>query len=153
VDDVIHIYEKKHKIYYYAKVISVINNRSVNINIYEDELLEKPIDVNVNNKKEMKFFLKVDNIPSYSHLLKDGSCRYVYRELHQNGYDDNTDIETYPFTNGNLYVNKNIVFFLRRQNPNGETDLRSKTYPYDIVNNTISFTKENKYYHEENMQC
>ena len=51
----------------------------------------------------MKFFLKVDNIPSYSHLLKDGSCRYVYRELHQNGYDDNT---IKPQINHNKYRQK-----------------------------------------------
>ena len=85
--------------------------------------------------------------------MKDGSCRYVYRELHQNGFDDNTDIETYPFTNNSFYVNKHIMLFLKRQNPNGETDLRSKTYPYDITRNEISFEKENKYYHEQEIEC
>ena len=102
---------------------------------------------------EMKFFIKGENTPSYAHLLNDGSCRYVFRELKQNGFDDDSENEVYPFTNNSLYINKNITFFLRRQNPNGTSELRSKTYPYDIVNNTISFEKENKYYHEEEIQC
>lgn len=153
VNSIITIYEKKHKIYYYAKVISIINSRSINIEIYLDENMTNKIDINVNNRKEMKFFIKGEDIPSYATLMSDGSCRFIYRKLYQNGFYDDSDIETYPFTNGSLYVNKSLNLYLRRQNSDGTSELRSKTYPYDIVNNTISFEKENKYYHEEEIQC
>ena len=153
VNSIITIYEKKHKIYYYAKVISVVNSRSINIEIYPDENMTTPIHINVNNRKEMKFFIKGEDIPSYATLMSDGSCRFIYRKLYQNGFYDDSDIETYPFTNGSLYINKSLNLYLRRQNSDGTSELRSKTYPYDIVNNTISFEKENKYYHEEEIQC
>ena len=62
-------------------------------------------------------------------------------------------LEQYPFTNGALYINKHINLFLRRQNPEGIYDIRSKTYPYDINTNNISFEKENNYYEEDNIEC
>ena len=153
VNSIINIYDKKNKKYFYAKVLSVISSRSINVKIYSDENMTNVMNINVNNKKEMKFFIKGEDIPSYATLMSDGSCRYVYRKIYQNGFYDESEIETYPFTNKNFYINKNITFFLRRQNPDGTSELRSKTYPYDIVSNTISFEKENKYYHEEEIQC
>ena len=105
------------------------------------------------NKKRYKYFKVIDNLPSYANFMYDGSCRYVYREIIQNGYDNYTDIEQYPFTNGALYINKHINLFLRRQNPEGIYDIRSKTYPYDINTNNISFEKENNYYEEDNIEC
>ena len=152
-NSIINIFDKKHNLYYYGKVISIINGNSLNFEIYSDILLENKEHINVNNKNEMKFFIKGDNTPPYATLLKDGSCRYVFRQLYQNGVNANSEDEIYPFTNNSLYINKHITFFLRRQNPDGTSDLRSKTYPYDIVNNSISFDKENKYYHEEEIQC
>ena len=150
----INIYDKVNKTLYYGKVVNVINTKSVDIEVYSTSLFDgNLITLDVSNKKLLKFFVKGENIPNYASLLDDGSCRYVYRELHQNGFDDNTDIETYPFTNGCLYVNKSLNLYLRRQNPKGTSELKSKTYPYDIITNTISFEKENKYYHEEEIEC
>ena len=63
---------------------------------------------------------KADNLemPSYATLLKDGTCRYIWRNVLQNGFDkDAVNVEEYPFTNGALYVNKKIDLFLKRQDP------------------------------------
>lgn len=141
--------------FYYGKVkeIKEGNSKSFVIILYSDNLMETIVNIDVNNRKFMKLFIKSEDIPSYATLLKDGSCRYVYRKLFQNGTYENSPIETYPFTNGSLYINKSFNFFLRRQNPYGENDLRSKSYPYDIVNSTISFEKENKYYNELEIEC
>lgn len=152
-NSILNIYDKENKKYYYGKVINIVNNKSIDFEIYSDDLFNNKININASNKKNFKFFIKSENIPSYAYLMKDGSCRYVYRELHQNGFDDNTDIPTYPFTNGSLYVNKTLNLFVRRQNSKGASDLRSKVYPYDIVTNSISFEKENKYYNEEEIEC
>lgn len=152
-NSIVNIYDKENKKYYYGKVTEIINSKSVNLIIYSDDLLTTPISINASNKKNFKFFIKSENIPNYAYLMKDGSCRYVYRELHQNGFDDNTDVPTYPFTNGCLYINKSLNLYLRRQNPKGTSELKSKTYPYDIITNTVSYEKENKYYHEEKIEC
>ena len=57
-------------------------------------------------------------MPSYARLLKDGTCRYIWRNVLQNGFDkDAVHVEEYPFTNGALYVNKKIDLFLKRQDP------------------------------------
>ena len=52
-------------------------------------------------------------------MIKDGSCRYYWRNIISNGIEDG-DSKVYPFTNGAFYVNKQINFFLRRQDPHGE---------------------------------
>lgn len=152
-NSLMNIYDKINKKFYFGKVTNVINTKSVEFKVYSDVKLEEEININVSNKKDFKFFIKGEDIPEYATLLKDGSCRYVYRELYQNGFYSDTDVETYPFTNGNFYINKNITLFLKRQNPNGTNDLRSRVYPYDITNNTISFEKENNYYHELEIEC
>ena len=143
------------KTYYYARVKSIYegNTKTFDVELFKDYLLKERANIDTSNKRNIKLFIKTENTPSYATLMKDGSCRYVYRELFQNGFDDNTDVESYPFTNGSFYVNKGIMLFLKRQNPTGESELRSKTYPYDIVRDGISFEKENKYYHEDNIEC
>ena len=152
-NSIINIYDKVNKVYLFASVTDIVNGKSVSFKIYDDVLMENLTNIDASNKNNFKFFIKSEEIPSYATLMDDGSCRYVYRELHQNGFDDSADIETYPFTNGSLYINKTLNFFLRRQNYDGTTDLRSKTYPYDIVTNSISYEKENNYYHEEEIEC
>lgn len=65
-----------------------------------------------------------DSIPSYSYLTNDGTLRYYYREVIQNGEDtENTDISTYPFANGCFYIDKNINLYLKRQDPFGEFEI------------------------------
>lgn len=71
-----------------------------------------------NNKDRFKVF-KIDNLgaPSYAKLLKDGTCRYLWRDVINNGMEVNDNIETYPFTNGAFYINKSINIYVRRQDP------------------------------------
>ena len=52
-----------------------------------------------------------------------------------NAWDiDNEDeeLKEYVFANGNLYIDEQVNFFLRRQDPNGENGLRINeiAYPY-----------------------
>lgn len=142
--DRMYIYDLSSDTKYECIVETVSNRRNLILNV------ELP---DYSNKKRYKCFKVIDNLPSYANFMYDGSCRYVYREIIQNGYDNYTDIEQYPFTNGALYINKHINLFLRRQNPEGIYDIRSKTYPYDINTNNISFEKENNYYEEDNIEC
>lgn len=150
--DKMYIYDMETTMLYTCTVLSVSNRRNVLLTLFDEEGNEVNLP-DYGNKRRYKYFRIIDDLPPYAFFVKDGSCRYVYRKVIQNGFDDNTDIETYPFTNGALYVNRNINLFLRRQNPNGEYDIRSMKYPYDITTNNISYTKENKYYQEEDIEC
>ena len=148
---IINIYDKDTNKNYYGEVVCVENGRNVilsvsDINGNKDFILNK-------DKKNYRFFIKPENVPNYATLANDGSCRYIYRELHQNGFDENTDIETYPFTSNHLYINKLFNLYLKRQNPNNLSELRSKVYPYDVSSVGISFEKINKYYSEEDITC
>ena len=61
---------------------------------------------------------KNQGTPDYAKLIKDKSCRYYWREILSNGIEN--DNKVYPFTNGAFYVNQQINFFLRRQDPKKE---------------------------------
>ena len=68
---------------------------------------------------DFKLF-KVDNleIPSYAKILKDGTCRYIWRDIINNGFNPTvSSVEEYPFTNGAFYINKRIDIYVRRQDP------------------------------------
>lgn len=94
-----------------------------------------------------------EDIPNYAVLSTDGSCYYIWREVIQNGFDDENKIETYPFINGALYINKQINLFVRRQDPKNYSGLQSIAYPYDKDSNILDTTTENNYYQEEDIEC
>ena len=145
--------------YYYGKVVKTYdgNTKMIDIEIYSDsdKNLEKNINITLTNenKKYFIWFIKPENVPDNAYFMKDGSCRFLYRKLYQNGFYNESNIESYPFTNNALYVNKSFNFYLRRQNPDGTNELKSKNYPYDIFTNTLSFETENKYYNENEIKC
>lgn len=56
---------------------------------------------------------KPNGVPEYATIIKDGSCRYYWRDIIPNTSENGgADI---PFTNGAFYITKNINFYLRRQ--------------------------------------
>lgn len=73
-----------------------------------------------------------ETIPPMAYLLKDSTYRYVWRELYQNGFDNYSEMETYPFTNNALYIEKHIQFYCLRQDPDGLTKSLDGYYNYDI---------------------
>ena len=94
-----------------------------------------------------------EDVPNYAVLSTDGSCYYVWREILQNGFDDENKVEVYPFINGAIYINKQINLFVRRQDPKGYGGLQSISYPYDKGSNILDTTTENNYYQEDDIEC
>ena len=83
----------------------------------------------------------------------------VTREMIQNGFDNDSSVETYPFANGALYVSRKINFYLRRQNPseksNTTVELSTKDnyFHYEDNGEIISKTEtEDNYVSENNMK-
>jgi hypothetical protein len=96
---------------------------------------------------------KMDNLgcPSYAKVLKDGTCRVIWRDVLNNGFNMSDDtVEEYPFTNGAFYVNKRIDMYVRRQDPHNLYRLYDEV---DIEGNKTDFSAEDNYIKEAEIKC
>lgn len=116
-----------------------------------DENGNASTDLDGDNLSNYNLF-KTDNMeaPSYAHLLKDGTCRFVWRKIINNG--ENQNIEEYPFTNGAFYINKKIDIYVRRQDPYEMYGLYSED-DIDVGGVEVSIENINDYYSEDDIQC
>ena len=91
--------------------------------------------------------------PEYARIIKDGSCTYYWRDIISNGIEQN-DNNVYPFTNGTFYINKQINFFLRRQDPKKENlGLNVGDFDYVPEGESIAITDYyNQYYSSEEIE-
>lgn len=143
--------------YYHCNVEEIINDRMMTFT-------SNSLDLdNVKNIRALEI-MKPDSgqsMPSYAIPLKDGTTRYAWRELIHNGFDEKNTVENYPFSNGRLYINKNINFYLLRQDPyniiksytkDGQSLIKSD----DLVTKLVTpktIKEENKYISSEDMSC
>ena len=72
------------------------------------------------------------SIPDYASRVNSNT--FVWREP-TNAWDidnEDTDLKEYMFTNGCLYIDEIVNFYLKRQDPNNENDLwvNEISYPY-----------------------
>jgi hypothetical protein len=113
---------------------------------YTDEL--KDIINSEFNKMEIRYFST--DTPLYAKHIGNG--KYVWRDLLKNGESDDllTSHEEFPFTNGNFYINKQIMFHLRRQGI-GSRDMMYTLFPNDLDLNLINLEQYN--YQEINENC
>jgi len=96
---------------------------------------------------------KIDNldVPSYARVLKDGTCRFIWRDILNNGFNtSDKTLEEYPFTNGAFYINRRIDLYLRRQDPNDWYNLYAED---DIPGIEPPIEDENNYIKEEEIEC
>jgi hypothetical protein len=125
-----------------------------------NEAAHKIVDANVNDNNDdavdpndVYRLFKLDNmnIPDYATLLKDGTCRYIWRDVFNSGIEGgDTRLEEYPFTNGAFYINKKVDLYLRRQDPYGVYGMYADD---DIFGNEILIENENNYIEDENITC
>ena len=69
-----------------------------------------------------------NNVPTYA-KLSEGARKFVWRTVvapSEMAQDD--ELYNTPFTNGRFYLEKNINFFLKRQDPNGKYGLSKPMY-------------------------
>lgn len=113
------LYDKDENKVYFCLITEIITIKKFVCKILDEE--GKKVNLtDIEDVSRYNLLSKDETIPSYAKIIKDGSCRYLWREVLQNGFDDNSNVEVYPFTNGALYINRNINFYLRRQNPSDE---------------------------------
>lgn len=138
--------------YYIGIVSNIIDSKSFECKIY-DEKHKRINTLDVINILNYKLFKKDIITPSYAKFSKDGSCRFIWRDVIQNGFNSFSTHENYPFFNGALYVNKQINLFIRRQDPNEYTNLQTGEFPNDIYPNVSKIIEENNYYTENDIEC
>lgn len=134
----------------YCEIDSVINQRKFVFRCVRGDLSDFSKEDVLTNGKVIKC---AENVPNYATFTTEGSCQYIWREVIQNGFDTEGKVETYPFANGALYVNRNINLFVRRQDPNEEGMLVTNEFPFDNTSKLLDTTKENNYYQEEDIEC
>ena len=117
-----------------------------NENIAEEETMQKDY-----SKPRYMLRLKNTNIPSYAYKVAVNT--YLWRDVLNVGNKDAVELTEYPFANGHFYINKDINFFLERQDPFGYGGLYAqKQTPNDIFGN---IKKETNYVYkdEEHRVC
>ena len=136
-------------IYFICYVVDIINDKIFECQVFD----EKHNRVNTLNTIEIlsyKLFKKDTNIPNYATFAKDGSCRFIWRNVINNGFDSETENEEYPFFNGALYISKQINLFVKRQDPHEYTTFLTGT---EIKPNVIKNQEEDNYSEESNIEC
>lgn len=93
-------------------------------------------DETVEDYSTPKYILRTKNedIPNYAYHV--GNNVYIWRDVLNVGSNDAVSLTEYPFANDHFYINKDINFFLKRQDPFGENGLYAEILtPNDIYGN------------------
>ena len=77
-------------------------------------------------------------------MRNDGIYLWRDENLETDG-DPNSEVGQYSFANGAHYINKNITFFLRRQDPTGYYQLSNIANPHPLLQNLAVQGYENDY--------
>lgn len=148
------------------------NYRVFTCNVF-DEKTDKPTNIDYLNGKDkptvieslstkMKIsgvdlydykLFKMDNLgcPSYARVLKDGTCRVIWRDVLNNGFNKSDDsVEEYPYTNGAFYINKKVDIYVRRQDPHDEYWLYSE---HDVDGVSVDIAQEDNYVKDTEIEC
>lgn len=124
-------------------------------NEYGLEEIAEEDDITVKDYSQPKYIMRLKNIdiPHYAYEVGENSNVFLWRDVLNVGNKDTVELTEYPFANGHFYINKEINFFLKRQDPFGYNDLyASELYPNDIYGNV---KEENiyEYKDETNVVC
>lgn len=80
----------------------------------------KELYLNDDKMKPQKIFLRNNEAPLNSYYIANGSGKRMYRDyILETEIGQTSPIYNRPFTNGAIYINTKVDFFLRRQDPQG----------------------------------
>ena len=139
------------------RVKSIINNNTFTFSSLSEEIDARTIYNlldETDDEGNLKYSLKRynSNIPFYAEKV-DNTNRYLWRNINNVGNKDNIVLPEYRFANGYFYIDQDINFFLKRQDPfnefglwyNGEDE--DNILPNDTIGNILK--KSNYEYKEE----
>ena len=115
------------------------------------------VDSITNDDKKVILRKKNKAIPSYA--TKVGDNDYLWRDVLNVNDLSNGSVINYPFTNGHFYITPSINFFLKRQDPFGESGLyadgttsNEEFFPNDVFGN-IKKISDKEYKQEKEATC
>ena len=128
--------------------------------------LEKPLEKKEEDDKDYysvydivthinsgKFELRLKNVDVPDYAYESGDNLFFWRDVLSVGDMNASNLKEYPFANGHFYINKEINFFLKRQDPFGWNNLQaSDIVPNDIYGNTGKVSNY-EYKDETNTVC
>lgn len=169
VGNTFEMFNKTEKVRYSCKVTNVIGlkifeatvelNKSdlpEDIDVYDVTEGDKSYlnSITVTNKSNYRLFIRYDEeIPKYATFIKDGSCRFFWRDIEYNGQQSTTmSGEEYPFSNNAFYIEKKINLFVGRQDKDKVSDIGALYFhgdnkPKEIINDLDT------YYNEDDTVC
>lgn len=109
----------------------------------------------VKDYSQPKYIMRLKNIdiPHYAYEVGENSNIFLWRDVLNVGNKDTVELTEYPFANGHFYINKEINFFLKRQDPFGYNGLyASELNPNDIYGN-LKVENIYEYKDETNVVC
>lgn len=151
-DDTFYIYNKLRNDYYVGKIIDVISPTIFICTVKNETTPNKTPNMN-DAFESYKVIRKQSVIPDDAVLLHDGTLKFAWREIIQNGFDSLSDVETYPFTNDALYVEKRINFYVKRQDPDRLLSSQYIGEISDIEPKKEEVVNEDNYIGEEEISC
>ena len=123
------LYLKNKNIYYYLTVKEIFTEKYFSCYVNDEDYNSTFVSNEDLDKNNLSLVKKGSYVPYYAKLIKDGSCRFYWREVISNGIEEG-DSKIYPFTNGAFYINKNINFYLKRQDIFKEHSYSSVEFGY-----------------------
>lgn len=120
--------------------VIIVDEDLEGLNIETDDM-EKYFEPKSDDRRFYAYW-SPNNVPLYAKLC-EGTRKFVWRKLlpaSQMMQDD--ELYDLPFTNGRFYIEKNINFFLKRQDPDGRYGLSVpmfKTYKKEVANPLLRF--------------
>lgn len=156
IGDMTKVYDRGERKYYDCVAVSGTNDsyKTYTCKVYDENgnLVKNPFSDFENWKTRLRVF-KMDNLgcPSYAKVLKDGTCRIIWRNIINNGLNESDKtVEEYPFTNGAFYINKRFDIYVRRQDPYSIWGLYSMD---DIEGTVIYVDDEDNYVKDTEIVC
>lgn len=151
-DEKILVSDDRNNNYTMVNVVSVIDKYNFAIGSIGNLTVQNLRDILSGKYESIEFKLRRynKNIPFYADKF-DNINRYMWRDINTVGNKDNITLPEYAFANGYFYINQDIDFFLKRQDPFNEFGLYyngENSLPNDVFGNTLP--ESNYEYKEEN---
>lgn len=155
-NDVFLLYDLYNNIWYNGEVIKVKSlyefECKIHIDCNDKENNIPFTGITDDNRLQYRILRKESTIPDYALLTKDGTHRYIWRWILQNGNDSYSTNEIYPFTNGALYIHQNINVYVKRQDPNEYIPNFNGSY-FKVSPVHFDVSRENNYKSEGDIVC
>ena len=141
-----------------ANIVSIKDSTTFAISAIGELTCQNIYDI-LNGEYEDKIQFKLrrynSEIPTYAEKYENVN-RYMWRTLNSAGNKNNVILPEYPFANGYLYINQEVNFFLKRQDPFNEIGLyyngNEDILPNDVFGNILT-PSEYEYKDETEATC